>query len=177
MPTEIRISGKTSRCQARALVAISVCLAAVLLAHAYAAGRAEGALDAVEGNLRFGGFRLANALPPGDPEYYTYELTMVVENPTGVDVTIIVHDVEVTIGEINLGNIIPSAKKIIDARSKLELIGEFRISEDTIDGLRSQGETDLRLRGGMKVSSACLWVRRARDLPEGIDLSRGILFE
>ena len=177
MPSVIRISGKTAQCQGRAVVAIMVCLAAVLLAHVYAAARVEGALDAVERNLGLGEFRLANALPPGNPEYYTYELAMVVENPTGVDVTITVRNVEVTIGEINLGNIISSANKIIDARSKVEMIGEFRISEDTMDGLRSQGETDLILRGGMKVSSACLWVRKARDLPEGIDLSIGILFE
>lgn len=152
-------------------------LVPVILIHLYASLETGNALTEVGDRIGLAEFKSTGGLPPGDPEYLNYELSIAVENPADVDVTVAVRDVEVAFDDIQLGNILISSETTVEPRGSGELTGQLRISKSTLDKLRSRGEVEMTVNGEVNLTASFLWVTRSDYLPRGINLSRRILFE
>jgi hypothetical protein len=157
--------------------ALTVGLIALASIHIYAASQVEGALAAAAGNIGIGDLRLTSALPSGDPQFYSFQATILLRNTAGTPVTASFYGVEANLGEMRLGSVLEDTEQTIDPGDEVRLAAEFRISRSSMERLRSWGEVVLRIDGGIDLTAGSLWVKRSKSLPAGIELERSTFFE
>ncbi len=161
----------------QALLVFVIFLVPVALLHLYASLETGNALNRMGEQIGLGEFRSTGGLPPGNPEYFDYVLSIVVENPTDVEITVAVRGIDLAFDDIQLGSILINDETTVEPRGEGELAGQLRITKSTLDKLRSRGEVEMTLDGEVNLTASFLWVSRSDYLPHGINLSRKILFE
>jgi hypothetical protein len=129
----------------QALLVFVIFLVPVALLHLYASLETGNALNRMGEQIGLGEFRSAGGLPPGNPEYFDYVLSIVFENPTDVEITVAVRGIELAFDDIQLGSILINDETTVEPRGEGELAGQLRITKSTLDKLRSRGEVEMTL--------------------------------
>ncbi len=160
------------------MLAVTVCLAAALGAHIYASNEVARAVDRGQQAVRLEHFELVGSFPIGDPTRYDFRVRLSVENPTPIPLHFTFGTVEIGFDDIALGSYSPSSPaEEVEPGDFAQFDVTLSITEGTMADLRSREEVRLFLKGGLRVSARFLWVSRVRDFPEGVDLSRTMLFD